>query len=32
MYGLNGEHDIKYSIYVDESFYDQAKTIISDLI
>lgn len=32
MYGLNGEHDIKYSIYVDESVYDQAKTIISDLL
>lgn len=31
-YGLNGEHDMKYSIYVDEAVYDQAKIIIIDLL
>ena len=32
IYGLNGEHDMKYSIYVDEEVYDQAKIIIIDLL
>ena len=31
-YGLNGEHDMKYSIFVDEAVYDQAKIIIIDLL
>lgn len=31
-YGMNGEHDMNYSIYVDEAVYDQAKIIIIDLL
>ena len=32
IYGLNGEHDMNYSIYVDVAVYEQAKITIIDLL